>query len=270
MDALDDMVDVARPRRSGRDLRRDQQHPRAPQHGAGALRARRLPGAVHRDPLRRPGDHRGQHPQHQAVVARLRGRRSRRGGARLPRAHRALRARLRAGRRATRARFLRVTGAGGTSPPATSTATCRRGWCFPDEPAPDRSADLAHPPRREPVQRRRADRRRSRAQPERRSEYAQLARRRSSTSEFRESRRDGDLDELAAARGADRAARSAARDMVVARAGRDRRRRLRRHDATSRSASRCRTSSRRARRTSSTIAIRAASRIRTSSSGSTR
>ena len=32
----------------------------------GVLRARRLPGALHRDPLRRPDHHRGQRPQHRS------------------------------------------------------------------------------------------------------------------------------------------------------------------------------------------------------------
>ena len=51
MAALDDMDDVARGRRRGRDLRRHQQHARPPRDGARPLRERRLPGAVHRDPL---------------------------------------------------------------------------------------------------------------------------------------------------------------------------------------------------------------------------
>ena len=163
--------------------------------------------------------------------------------------------------------YLRVTGAGrGVTVSNVDGYLAARPRVLPDEPASDRAADLAHPPRRERVQCRRFARRRSRLDA-RRPPLRPVARRVPRPA-LPGSQRRGDLDKLTPARGTDRhAARSHA--LGVARARRDRRRHLRQHEPRAdpgASARRVRGAS----ATSSTTAIRAASRTRTLSCASTR
>ena len=145
--------------RRHRHLRRDQQHARAARHGARALPGREGAGRVRRVDLRRPHDHRDEHPRDQGAVARLRGRGRGRGGARLPPAHRPLRRRLRGdlrGRGALRQDHRHRQDDG---PAPHRGVPARAGRPLPLEPARHPAPRVADAARRERVQRPRPHRR---------------------------------------------------------------------------------------------------------------